>query len=151
MECKPKQKSQTRLYTKQNMIFTASQASLKVYIYVNTVEEFFHDNDTFLMLLCRYNNLIKEPCFRDAFPADVFNIIESRFYLAELSALCGVDDILSYLEMFAEIKRVVRKFIMSVKLISNRMKRNNITSSDRDIGSLEKMPFDILENIVKRL
>jgi len=133
------------------MIFTASHASWKVYHYTNVVEDFIHDKDTFLMLLCRYNNLIKEPYIRDAFPDNVYNIIESRFYLAELSALCGVEDVQSYSEMFAEIKEAVRKFIKPIKMISNRMKKGNIITEGRDIGDLEKIPYDCLVDVFKRL
>jgi hypothetical protein len=112
-----------------------------IYHYIDVLEDFIHDNDTFMMLLERYNDLIHGDRFMKNIPITVWNTIERQLFVAQLSALCGMNDPASFLEMFAEVKGVVRKYFVSQELISRRMMRSG------DIGSMGVLPNDCIWKI----
>jgi hypothetical protein len=76
---------------------------------------------------------------------DTWNTIETNLSLAQVNALCDIDDVIMYLEIFARIKTVTRNYITNIKLLKNRIVKKK--SANRDTGTLEKLPYDYIELI----
>ena len=123
--------------------FTATQACWRVYNYINVIEDNVHDYDTFIMLLERYNSLIHDECLKEAFPVKVWGEVEAKLLLVQLSAYCGMDDIVSFLEMLANIKTVIRAYFASMKMMSNRLR----TACSDSVGDLYNLHIDCIKII----
>lgn len=126
------------------MYTMAYTAYWTLYHYINVLEEYMYDGETCLMLLERYNGLIHENRFKRNIPENVWCEIEEKLVLAQLSAICGMNDPVSLLEIFAEIKGIVRKYYVSLKMITKRM---NFSNGIRDIGSIDILPVDCISQI----
>jgi hypothetical protein len=116
-----------------------------IYHYINVLEEFINDKEMFLMLLERYNGLIHESRFKDHIPMILWEQIEHSLFIAQVCAICGMDDPVSFLEMFADIKKKLRSFFVSIKMMSNRLSTGNVC---RDIGDMNILPKDCIRIII---
>ncbi|NDD53036.1 hypothetical protein EBZ39_04015 [bacterium] len=126
-------------------MISGSQAAFTVFKYIETLEEFFGDNIVFKSLLERYNKHIHHPNIKYALPTNTWEYIESKLYLAEVSALCGVDDVLFYLGLFNDVKECIRRNVITSGMILNRMRCGG------DIGALRTLCNDIVQKLSEAL
>jgi hypothetical protein len=122
-----------------------SRAYWTLYHYVNVLEEFINDKEMFFMLLERYNGLIHDSRFKDHIPIVLWEEIEHSLFVVHVSAICGMDDPVSYLSMFADIKKKLRASFVSVKMMSNRLVSDN---ASRDVGDMSLLPKDCIHIII---
>ena len=116
-----------------------------LYNYIETLEEFFHDNEVFTTLLRRYNLYIHMDYIKHGLSVDTWEYIESKLYLAEVCTLCGVEDVLFYLGLFSDIKECIKREVLAHGLLARRMRCGG------DIGVLKNLCNDVVMIIADQI